>query len=74
MTKTSARQLGRSGIKVSAMGLGCWPIGGQMFLDRRDAGAEELYVSLFAQKRSDIEGLKRNGWFSRFHERQKRCD
>lgn len=28
MPKISTRQLGRSGIKVSAMGLGCWAIGG----------------------------------------------
>lgn len=28
MTKTMTRQLGRSGIEVSALGLGCWAIGG----------------------------------------------
>ena len=28
MTKVSARRLGRSGIKVSALGLGTWPMGG----------------------------------------------
>ncbi len=32
------RLLGRSGIEVSAMGLGCWPIGGQFRMDGREDG------------------------------------
>lgn len=31
----SARVLGRSGLRVSALGLGCWPIGGAMYLNGR---------------------------------------
>jgi Aldo/keto reductase family len=32
------RQLGRSGITVSALGLGCWPIGGPLIEDGRSVG------------------------------------
>lgn len=32
------RILGRSGIRVSAMGLGCWAIGGQFYLDNKNDG------------------------------------
>lgn len=32
------RVLGRSGIKVSPMGLGCWAIGGQFYMDGRIDG------------------------------------
>ena len=30
MTTTPTRRLGRSGLKVSALGMGCWAIGGAM--------------------------------------------
>lgn len=38
------RMLGRSGIEVSAMGLGCWAIGGPFLLDGKldGWGAEEV--------------------------------
>ena len=32
------RKLGRSGIEVSAMGLGCWTIGGNIFLQGMPLG------------------------------------
>jgi aryl-alcohol dehydrogenase-like predicted oxidoreductase len=32
------RRLGRSGIEVSALGLGCWAIGGTFYLDGRADG------------------------------------
>jgi aryl-alcohol dehydrogenase-like predicted oxidoreductase len=32
------RTLGRSGIEVSALGLGCWAIGGEMWLDNKPDG------------------------------------
>ncbi len=32
------RVLGKSGIKVSPMGLGCWPIGGQFYMDGKIDG------------------------------------
>ncbi len=35
------RKLGRSGIEVSALGLGCWPIGG-LILDQHQAGGESV--------------------------------
>ncbi len=38
MNKTPARILGRSGIEVSPLGLGCWAIGGPWTLNGRQAG------------------------------------
>ena len=38
MTATMTRTLGRSGIEVSALGLGCWAIGGEMWLDGKADG------------------------------------
>ena len=38
MTFTKLRPLGRSGIKASAIGLGCWAIGGPFTLDGRPDG------------------------------------
>lgn len=35
---TTTRILGRSGIEVSAIGLGCWPIGGQFRMGGREDG------------------------------------
>ena len=35
---TLVRELGRHGILVSAMGLGCWAIGGEMWMDGRADG------------------------------------
>jgi aryl-alcohol dehydrogenase-like predicted oxidoreductase len=32
------RELGRSGIVVSALGFGCWPIGGEIIENGRSAG------------------------------------
>jgi aryl-alcohol dehydrogenase-like predicted oxidoreductase len=32
------RQLGRSGITVSAVGFGCWPIGGLIIEDGKSVG------------------------------------
>src|SRR5512142_2567041 len=37
-TKSFQRTLGRSGIRVSAMGMGCWAIGGLWTLDGTPAG------------------------------------
>ncbi len=36
------RQIGKSGIEVSAMGLGCWAIGGQFWLDGKADGWGEV--------------------------------
>jgi aryl-alcohol dehydrogenase-like predicted oxidoreductase len=33
MNRTMTRQLGRSGITVSALGMGCWAIGGKMYYE-----------------------------------------
>src|SRR5512147_1597132 len=42
-TKTAfQRTLGRSGLKVSAMGLGCWAIGGPWTLDGGPAGWSQV--------------------------------
>jgi aryl-alcohol dehydrogenase-like predicted oxidoreductase len=38
MTTKFTRTLGRSGIKISAMGLGCWAVGGPWTLDGSPAG------------------------------------
>jgi len=38
MKKVLTRKLGRSGIEVSAMGLGCWAIGGNIFLQGMPLG------------------------------------
>jgi len=38
MIYVETRILGRSGIRVSAMGLGCWAIGGQFYLDNKNDG------------------------------------
>jgi aryl-alcohol dehydrogenase-like predicted oxidoreductase len=38
MTTTYTRKLGRSGIEISALGLGCWAIGGPWTLDGSAAG------------------------------------
>jgi aryl-alcohol dehydrogenase-like predicted oxidoreductase len=38
MNNTMTRTLGRSGITVSALGLGCWAIGGEFTFDGRPAG------------------------------------
>jgi aryl-alcohol dehydrogenase-like predicted oxidoreductase len=38
MSTAFRRELGRSAIKVSAMGLGCWAIGGQFWLDGKADG------------------------------------
>lgn len=32
------RKLGRTGIEVSAVGLGCWAIGGQTYMDGKADG------------------------------------
>nr|MDQ3328847.1 aldo/keto reductase [Chloroflexota bacterium] len=36
------RTLGRSGIKVSPLGLGCWAIGGQIYRDGKPTGWGEV--------------------------------
>lgn len=38
MTKKMIRKLGKSDIEVSALGLGCWAIGGQMYFDGKADG------------------------------------
>lgn len=38
MSTTLTKRLGRSGVQVSAMGLGCWAIGGQFWLDGKADG------------------------------------
>jgi aryl-alcohol dehydrogenase-like predicted oxidoreductase len=38
MSTALRRELGKSAIKVSAMGLGCWAIGGQFWLDGKADG------------------------------------
>lgn len=38
MTKKMVRKLGKSGIEVSALGLGCWAIGGEMYMDGKADG------------------------------------
>jgi aryl-alcohol dehydrogenase-like predicted oxidoreductase len=40
--KTEKRILGKSGIKVNAMGLGCWAIGGPFYLDGKMNGYGEV--------------------------------
>jgi aryl-alcohol dehydrogenase-like predicted oxidoreductase len=42
MTSTMTRQLGRSGIAVSAMGLGCWAIGGRAWRGETPVGWGEV--------------------------------
>jgi aryl-alcohol dehydrogenase-like predicted oxidoreductase len=42
MNKISARKLGRSGIEVSAMGLGCWAIGGPFWEGETPQGWGEV--------------------------------
>ncbi|MCX6120824.1 MAG: aldo/keto reductase [Ignavibacteriales bacterium] len=42
MSKINVRQLGRSGIIVSPMGLGCWAIGGPFWLDETPLGWGEV--------------------------------
>src|SRR5512138_2736533 len=41
-TKSFQRTLGRSGLQVSAMGLGCWAIGGPWTLDGGPAGWSQV--------------------------------
>jgi hypothetical protein len=36
LMKIMKRKLGRTGIEVSAIGLRCWAIGGQMYTDGKD--------------------------------------
>jgi len=36
------RELGRSGIRVSALGFGCWPIGGLIIEDGKSVGWGEV--------------------------------
>ncbi len=38
MTESMKRILGKSGIEVSALGFGCWPIGGLFYLDGKPDG------------------------------------
>lgn len=42
VTWTKTRRLGRSGVEVSAMGLGCWAIGGPTWLDGKPIGWGEV--------------------------------
>ena len=42
MTKTPSRKLGRSGIEVSPMGLGCWAIGGPFWAGETPQGWGEV--------------------------------
>jgi aryl-alcohol dehydrogenase-like predicted oxidoreductase len=42
MTTSFSRTLGRSGIKVSAMGLGCWAIGGPLWYNGTPSGWGEV--------------------------------
>src|SRR5215469_11126263 len=41
-TSTCTRPLGRSGIQVSAMGLGCWAIGGPLWFGESPSGMGEV--------------------------------
>ena len=42
MSKINARILGRSGIEVSPMGLGCWAIGGPFWAGEKPHGWGEV--------------------------------
>jgi aryl-alcohol dehydrogenase-like predicted oxidoreductase len=42
MGKVMTRKLGKSGIKVSAIGLGCWAIGGPFWMDGKADGCGEV--------------------------------
>jgi aryl-alcohol dehydrogenase-like predicted oxidoreductase len=45
MSKTFTRKLGRSNIEVSALGMGCWAIGGPWTLDGKAAGWSKVELA-----------------------------